>query len=73
MSVATLSSPAIATVADVLAIDRKLQEYFTAGTRLDWYFDLHSRTVTVYTAPDEFAILDETSTLDGAPFFPASA
>jgi Uma2 family endonuclease len=44
---------------------RKLKEYFDAGARLVWYIDPRARTVTVYTAPDEFTVLDESATLDG--------
>ncbi|HEY8669190.1 MAG TPA: Uma2 family endonuclease, partial [Tepidisphaeraceae bacterium] len=30
-------------------MQKKLQEYFTAGTRLVWYVDLKTRSVDVYT------------------------
>ena len=51
-------------------MERKLQEYFAAGTQLVWYFDPRSRTVTVYTAPDQFTILNESQTLDGGELLP---
>jgi Uma2 family endonuclease len=51
-------------------MERKLHEYFAAGTRLVWYFDLKLRTVTVYTAPDRFTVLDESQTLDGGDVLP---
>lgn len=49
---------------------RKLNEYFAAGTQLVWYFDLRARTVTVYTAPDQATVLDESQTLDGGNLLP---
>jgi Uma2 family endonuclease len=51
-------------------MQRKLREYFEAGTRLVWYFDPKARTVTVYTAPDQFLVLDETQSLDGGDVLP---
>jgi Uma2 family endonuclease len=51
-------------------MERKLVEYFEAGTQLVWYFDLRARTVTVYTAPDRFTVLDESQTLDGGDVLP---
>jgi len=51
-------------------MDRKLQEYFDAGARLVWYVEPRDRTVTVYTAPDQFTVLDETATLDGGDLLP---
>jgi Uma2 family endonuclease len=51
-------------------MQRKLVEYFEAGTQLVWYIDLRARTVTVYTAPDRFTVLDESQTLDGGDVLP---
>jgi Uma2 family endonuclease len=51
-------------------MERKLREYFDAGTQLVWYFDHRARTVTVYTAPDQFRVLDESQTLDGGDVLP---
>jgi Uma2 family endonuclease len=51
-------------------MERKLHEYFEAGTRLVWYFDPKARTVTVYTSPDQLTILDEHQTLDGGEVLP---
>ncbi len=51
-------------------MERKLREYFENGTQLVWYFDLKSRTVTVYTTPDQCTILDESGTLDGGNVLP---
>jgi Uma2 family endonuclease len=54
-------------------MERKLREYFDSGTQLVWYFDLKARTVTVYTAPDQFTVLDESQTLDGGEVLPGLA
>jgi Uma2 family endonuclease len=51
-------------------MERKLREYFESGTQLVWYFDLKARTVTVYTSPDQFTVLDESQTLDGGDVLP---
>ena len=51
-------------------MERKLREYFAAGTQLVWYFDLKKRTVTVYTAPDQSTVLGESETLDGGNVLP---
>ncbi len=51
-------------------MERKLREYFDAGTQLVWFVDLRSRTVTVYTSPDQITVLDESQTLDGGNFSP---
>jgi Uma2 family endonuclease len=51
-------------------MQRKLREYFEAGTQLVWYFDLRARTVAVYTAPDRFTVLDDSQTLDGGDVLP---
>jgi Uma2 family endonuclease len=51
-------------------MERKLNEYFAAGTQLVWYFDLKVRTVTVYTAPDQWTVLDDSKILDGGSVLP---
>ncbi len=51
-------------------MERKLREYFEAGTQLVWYVDPRSRTVTVYSAPDQHVILDESQTLGGGNILP---
>ena len=48
----------------------KLREYFEAGTQLVWYVDPKSRTVAVYTSPDQLIVLDESQTLDGGNVLP---
>jgi len=44
---------------------RKRTEYFGAGVRLIWEIDPGTRTVAVYSAPDQLVILKESQTLDG--------
>ncbi len=51
-------------------MERKLHEYFEAGTQLVWYIDPRKRTVTVYTSPDQLTVLDESQTLDGGNMLP---
>ena len=51
-------------------MDRKLKEYFAAGTQLVWYFDPKARTVTVYTSPDQYTVMDDSQTLDGGDVLP---
>ena len=49
---------------------RKLREFFRAGTRLAWLIDPASRTVDIYTSPDDFTRLTEKDTLDGGEVLP---
>jgi Uma2 family endonuclease len=51
-------------------IDRKLHEYFRSGTRLAWVVDPRKRCVSVYTAPDQFRLLNEEQSLDGGDVLP---
>jgi Uma2 family endonuclease len=51
-------------------MQRKLKEYFLAGTRLVWFVDPQSRTVQVFTAPDQFVTRTEAQSLDGADLLP---
>jgi Uma2 family endonuclease len=51
-------------------IERKLHEYFSAGTILVWYFNLKARLVIVYTSPTQSTVLDESHTLDGGTVLP---
>jgi Uma2 family endonuclease len=51
-------------------MDRKLQDYFQAGVRLVWFVNPKARTVTVYTAPDQAAVLTIKDTLDGGAVLP---
>ena len=43
-------------------MDRKLREYFKAGTELVWYVDPETQSAVVYTSPDKHAEI----TFDGA-------
>jgi Uma2 family endonuclease len=51
-------------------MERKIREYFDAGTQLVWLFDHRERTVTVYTAPDQLHVLDQSQSLDGGNVLP---
>ena len=51
-------------------MDRKLREYFQAGTQLVWYVDPEPRTVTVYTSVTQSEILGEDQSLDGGDVLP---
>ena len=48
----------------------KLQEYFTAGTRLVWYVDPKSKSVDVYTAADRMETLAGDAILTGGDVLP---
>lgn len=51
-------------------MERKLGEYFAAGTRLVWYVYPDSRSVSVFTSPTTRVVLDENQTLDGGDVLP---
>jgi len=51
-------------------MERKLREYFFAGTRLVWLVDPPTRTVRVYTAPDQMTRLGEGDMLTGGEVLP---
>jgi Uma2 family endonuclease len=51
-------------------MQRKLKEYFLAGTTLVWLVDPDKRTVAVHTAPDVSRTLTEADTLDGGDVLP---
>lgn len=51
-------------------IQRKLKEYFLAGSGLVWVVDPCQRQVMVYSAPDRFVTLTEADTLDGGDVLP---
>ncbi len=51
-------------------MDRKVREYFSAGTRLVWLVDPRARTVQVFTAVDHCLTIDEDGTLDGGDVLP---
>jgi Uma2 family endonuclease len=49
---------------------RKRREYFAAGTRLVWEFDVKKRSVNVFTAPHQFKTLRHNQILDAKPVLP---
>jgi Uma2 family endonuclease len=51
-------------------MERKLREYFEAGTRLVWFLDPKNRTARVYTAPRRSTRLTEDQSLDGGDVLP---
>jgi Uma2 family endonuclease len=57
----------------VQEMDRKLRDYFAAGVRLVWYVDPVARTIQVFNAVDQVALLREDQTLTGDPVVPGFA
>lgn len=51
-------------------MERKLKEYFLAGVELVWFVDPETRTVRVYTSPDDSTELAATDTLTGGDVLP---
>lgn len=51
-------------------MDRKLREYFEAGTKLVWYVDPKARTVQVFTSVKESRIVKEDGLVDGGEVLP---
>src|SRR5262249_22684002 len=51
-------------------MDRKLKQYFQAGTKFVWHVDPKARTVRVYTSPRKSRLLGENDTLDGGKVLP---
>lgn len=51
-------------------MERKLREYFDAGTKLVWYLDPQARHMRVYTSPDEVTVVDEAGHVDGGDVLP---
>ncbi|MHB1425165.1 MAG: Uma2 family endonuclease [Gemmataceae bacterium] len=51
-------------------MERKLKEYFLAGTQLVWLVDPDTRSVDVHTAPDRFTCLREGDVLEGGNVLP---
>lgn len=51
-------------------LDRKANEYTTAGCKLAWVIDPPTKTAKVYTSAKKFKQLDETATLDGGKVLP---
>jgi len=51
-------------------MEKKLKDYFRAGSKLVWYADPESRTVQVYTSLIKSTLLTEKDTLDGGKVLP---
>jgi Uma2 family endonuclease len=51
-------------------MQRKLQDYFTAGVKLVWYIDPQTRSAKSYTAEDQFVAADENGSLTGGDVLP---
>lgn len=51
-------------------MQRKLRDYFEAGTRLIWYVQPATRSVRVYTSPDQEVLLRFDDTLTGGDVLP---
>jgi Uma2 family endonuclease len=51
-------------------MDRKLREYFEAGSKLVWYVYPKTRTVHVYTSLRKSVVLTEADALDGGKVLP---
>jgi Uma2 family endonuclease len=51
-------------------VEEKVAEYLDAGTRAVWVVDPRRRTITVYSALTDIAILTENNTLEGRDILP---
>jgi Uma2 family endonuclease len=51
-------------------MERKLREYFDAGSRLVWYIDPRARQAWVYTSPERGLLVTEEGRLDGGEVLP---
>lgn len=51
-------------------MNRKLKDYFMAGTQVVWFIYPRTRTARVYSAPDVFTELQEKDALDGGTLLP---
>lgn len=51
-------------------MDRKIHEYFQAGTALVWLVDCDRRTIAVYTGAEQIRTLTEADILDGGAVLP---
>jgi Uma2 family endonuclease len=54
-------------------MDRKLHDYFNAGTRLVWYLDPTARQMRVYNSPEDVTIVDQSGTVTGGGVLPGFA
>ena len=51
-------------------MERKLNDYFSAGVSLVWIVDCDQRSVAVYTSPTDPQVLDASATLTGGDVLP---
>jgi Uma2 family endonuclease len=51
-------------------MQRKLRDYFAAGVRLVWYVDPRTRTVAVYTSPEQCTVSTDGDLLTGGDVLP---
>jgi Uma2 family endonuclease len=51
-------------------MQRKLQDYFTAGVKLVWYIDPQTRSAKSYTAENQFVTVDDSGSLCGGDVLP---
>ncbi len=51
-------------------MDRKLRDYFLAGTKLVWIIDPKTQTAKMYTSPVEFTKVGKRGSLDGGMVVP---
>ena len=51
-------------------MDRKLKEYFKAGTQLVWHIDPETRTAKAFTAPTAWTDIDTDGSLTGGDVLP---
>lgn len=51
-------------------MDRKLRDYFSAGVRMVWLLDARSRTLAVYTSPEQCEVIREPETVSGGDVLP---
>jgi Uma2 family endonuclease len=49
---------------------RKRRDYFAAGTRVVWQFDLNARTADVFTTPTDSTVINQSQVLDGDEVLP---
>jgi Uma2 family endonuclease len=49
---------------------RKRQDYFAAGVQVVWQVDPRTRTVEVFTSPEQSTVLHEAQTLEGGTVLP---
>ena len=51
-------------------MERKLREYFEAGTKLVWYLDPQLRQMRVFTSLDNVEVIEESGTVGGGEVLP---